>query len=256
MSTSRSPPTTSPTCASGWSRNSSRSATPRPWWASGTNPKFRRPDQDDDGGRALPVTPVLSNRCRCQSRTCATFSRGPLNIEDGERRRGSRRRSGARHSRRSGAAQIRCTPGRGRRALRSLSASTANDPPHSWRYGSMPSEQTGAGRTHTLGVFPERVEAPEERSRVFRISNTLRTQAMPHNKADLIAAIAFNRKLSIGRADAIVNQIFTAIAETLVRGDGIEIRGFGSFTVRHYGAYEGRNPRTGAPSYVKAKRLP
>jgi len=64
------------------------------------------------------------------------------------------------------------------------------------------------------------------------------------------------RAAGSGRADAIVNQIFTAIAETLVRGDGIEIRGFGSFTVRHYGAYEGRNPRTGAPSYVKAKRLP
>ncbi|HXD59070.1 MAG TPA: HU family DNA-binding protein, partial [Thermoleophilaceae bacterium] len=64
------------------------------------------------------------------------------------------------------------------------------------------------------------------------------------------------RAAGSGRADAIANQIFTAIAETLVRGDGIEIRGFGSFTVRHYGAYEGRNPRTGAPSYVKAKRLP
>jgi len=119
----------------------------------------------------------------------------------------------------------------------------------------MPSEQTGAERPHAWRIS-RTGRSLQARSRVFRISNTLRTQAMPHTKADLIAAIAFNRKLSIGRADAIVNQIFTAIAETLVRGDGIEIRGFGSFTVRHYGAYEGRNPRTGAPSYVKAKRLP
>lgn len=79
---------------------------------------------------------------------------------------------------------------------------------------------------------------------------------MPHTKADLIATIAFNRNLPMGRAEAIVNQIFTAMAETLVRGEGIEIRGFGSFTVRHYVAYEGRNPRTGAAAHVEAKRVP
>ena len=78
---------------------------------------------------------------------------------------------------------------------------------------------------------------------------------MSHTKADLIAAIALHRNLPIGRADAIVNQIFTAMAETLIRGDGIEIRGFGSFAVRHYRAFEGRNPRTGAPTHVRAKRL-
>ncbi|HQN37886.1 MAG TPA: HU family DNA-binding protein, partial [Caldisericia bacterium] len=36
----------------------------------------------------------------------------------------------------------------------------------------------------------------------------------------------------------------------------IEIRGFGSFTVREYGAYNGRNPRTGNDVPVKPKRLP
>src|SRR4029077_15880540 len=40
------------------------------------------------------------------------------------------------------------------------------------------------------------------------------------------------------------------------RGEGIEIRGFGSFTVRPYKPYNGRNPRTGQPVPVPAKRLP
>ena len=39
-------------------------------------------------------------------------------------------------------------------------------------------------------------------------------------------------------------------------GEGIEIRGFGSFTVREYKSYEGRNPRTGSPVHVAPKRLP
>ena len=78
---------------------------------------------------------------------------------------------------------------------------------------------------------------------------------MPQTKAALIATIALQARLSIGRAEAIVNEIFDTITETLVRGEGIEIRGFGSFTVRSYGAHEGRNPRTGVLVHVKAKRL-
>ena len=78
---------------------------------------------------------------------------------------------------------------------------------------------------------------------------------MSQTKAALIATVALHTKLSTSLADAIVNQIFSAMTETLVRGDGIEIRGFGTFTVRSYGAYQGRNPRTGVPHHVKAKRL-
>jgi integration host factor subunit beta len=43
---------------------------------------------------------------------------------------------------------------------------------------------------------------------------------------------------------------------TKARGEGIEIRGYGSFTVRPYKPYAGRNPRTGQPVPVPAKRLP
>lgn len=43
---------------------------------------------------------------------------------------------------------------------------------------------------------------------------------------------------------------------TLVNGDNVEIRGFGSFTVREYQSYDGRNPKTGKKIEVKPKRLP
>lgn len=50
--------------------------------------------------------------------------------------------------------------------------------------------------------------------------------------------------------------MFDTMVGALTRGEGIEIRGFGSFTVRQYGAYEGRNPKTGDVVSVPPKRLP
>ncbi len=58
------------------------------------------------------------------------------------------------------------------------------------------------------------------------------------------------------RAEHVVNCIFDSMTDALQRGDGVEIRGLGSFTVRHYPAYAGRNPRTGEPVHVAEKRLP
>jgi integration host factor subunit beta len=74
-------------------------------------------------------------------------------------------------------------------------------------------------------------------------------------KADLIAAIAEKLKVPWARAEVLVDQMFEAMVEALKRGEGIEIRGFGSFTIRQYKAYEGRNPRTGETVQVKPKRL-
>jgi integration host factor subunit beta len=54
----------------------------------------------------------------------------------------------------------------------------------------------------------------------------------------------------------VVNCVFDSMTEALQRGEGIEIRGFGSFTVRPYKPYSGRNPRTGQPVSVPAKKLP
>lgn len=75
-------------------------------------------------------------------------------------------------------------------------------------------------------------------------------------KSELIDAIAGRGELTKARAELVVNCVFDAMTEALRRGDGIEIRGFGSFTVRPYKPYNGRNPRTGQPVPVAAKRLP
>lgn len=75
-------------------------------------------------------------------------------------------------------------------------------------------------------------------------------------KSELIEAIAARGELTKARAEMVVNCVFDAMTEALQQGDGIEIRGFGSFTVRPYKPYDGRNPRTGNPVPVPAKRLP
>lgn len=74
-------------------------------------------------------------------------------------------------------------------------------------------------------------------------------------KADLITAIAEKLKLPTGRAELLVDSIFDGMVDALKTGDGIEIRGFGSFTIRDYKPYQGRNPRTGETVDVKPKRM-
>lgn len=75
-------------------------------------------------------------------------------------------------------------------------------------------------------------------------------------KSELIDAIAARAELTKARAELLVNCVFDAMTDSLEQGEGIEIRGFGSFTVRPYKSYSGRNPRTGQPVPVAAKRLP
>jgi integration host factor subunit beta len=75
-------------------------------------------------------------------------------------------------------------------------------------------------------------------------------------KSELIDAIAARADLTKARAEMVVNCVFDTMTKALQDGDGIEIRGFGSFTVRPYKPYAGRNPRTGNPVPVPAKRLP
>ena len=76
------------------------------------------------------------------------------------------------------------------------------------------------------------------------------------NKSSLIDALA--KKMNIHRqlSEFIVNSIFDDMTEALVRGEGIEIRGFGSFSIREYKAYTGRNPKTGERIKVQPKKLP
>jgi integration host factor subunit beta len=75
-------------------------------------------------------------------------------------------------------------------------------------------------------------------------------------KSDLINALSARASITHSRAEQVVNVIFDAMTESLVAGEGIEIRGFGSFSVRSYKGYKGRNPRTGEPVEVAPKRLP
>jgi integration host factor subunit beta len=75
-------------------------------------------------------------------------------------------------------------------------------------------------------------------------------------KSELIDAIAARANLTKARAETVVNCVFDTMVMALKAGEGIEIRGFGSFTVRPYKPYAGRNPRTGQPVPVPAKRLP
>jgi len=63
-------------------------------------------------------------------------------------------------------------------------------------------------------------------------------------------------RLSRRDSEAIVNTVFQSMAETLEADGRIEIRGFGSFVVKHRRAREGRNPKTGRSVEVDAKRVP
>lgn len=75
-------------------------------------------------------------------------------------------------------------------------------------------------------------------------------------KSDLINRLSHQKNIPVARAETIVDAIFGAIEATLCRGERIEIRGLGSFELRQYGAYSGRNPRTGDKVEVRPKRLP
>ncbi|MDO8494197.1 MAG: HU family DNA-binding protein [Deltaproteobacteria bacterium] len=76
------------------------------------------------------------------------------------------------------------------------------------------------------------------------------------NKSELIQQIATKVNLPRKRAEDVINLIFDSIQAALARGDRVEIRGLGSFVVKDYEAYQGRNPRTGESIKVKPKKLP
>jgi len=76
-------------------------------------------------------------------------------------------------------------------------------------------------------------------------------------KKDLIDLLARKIEgLSRKEAEAVLNTVFDSMADSLAEGEKIEIRGFGSFTVRERKAREGRNPRTGEKVQVPARKVP
>jgi len=76
------------------------------------------------------------------------------------------------------------------------------------------------------------------------------------NKSELIEKLAQRSQINVVQAEEVVNLIYRKMRDTLVSGGRIEIRGFGSFVVKEYGAYEGRNPKTGEKIPVPPKKLP
>jgi len=75
-------------------------------------------------------------------------------------------------------------------------------------------------------------------------------------KSDVILALSEKEGLREQEAFEIVNMVFSGFTETLRKGGRIEIRGFGSFTVRDYPPYLGKNPKTGKRVEVGPKKLP
>lgn len=76
------------------------------------------------------------------------------------------------------------------------------------------------------------------------------------NKSELIEALAEETKIPLRDASTIANTILDAMSDALAVGDSIEIRGFGSFVVKEYDSYFGRNPKTGEKIKVSPKKLP
>jgi integration host factor subunit beta len=76
------------------------------------------------------------------------------------------------------------------------------------------------------------------------------------NKSELVESLSTQGNLTYKKAEQIVNLIFDAMTQALIDNDRIEIRGFGSFMVKDYKAYTGRNPKTGESIQVDEKKLP
>ena len=76
------------------------------------------------------------------------------------------------------------------------------------------------------------------------------------NKSELIKALAEENTISTDESTIVVNSFFDSIRQALLAGQRVEIRGLGSFKIKEYKAYSGRNPKTGDIVSVAPKKLP
>ena len=76
------------------------------------------------------------------------------------------------------------------------------------------------------------------------------------NKSELTRELATQCNLSEAEAAQYVDIFFGEMRKTMLTGGRIEIRGFGSFKMKDYEAYTGRNPKIGESVHVAPKRLP
>jgi integration host factor subunit beta len=75
-------------------------------------------------------------------------------------------------------------------------------------------------------------------------------------RRELIAAVAAAEDITIKEAEMAIKTVFGSMERALAEHGRVEIRGFGSFKVKSYRSYQGRNPRTGNSIQVKSKKLP
>ena len=75
-------------------------------------------------------------------------------------------------------------------------------------------------------------------------------------KAELVEEVSRESVLTKKDAEVIVQTVLNSITDALQRGEGIELRGFGSFRIRNRSPRQGRNPKTGLDVSVPAKKVP
>jgi integration host factor subunit beta len=76
------------------------------------------------------------------------------------------------------------------------------------------------------------------------------------NKIDIVNQLSEEINLNQKVAKVVVDTIIDAIKAAIINGERVEIRGFGSFSLRSYKSYKGRNPKNGAIVEVPEKKLP
>ena len=76
------------------------------------------------------------------------------------------------------------------------------------------------------------------------------------NKSDLIQKLSSEAGFPLRKTEEVVDLVFRKMSDALAEGDRVEIRGFGSFKVKEYEGYVGRNPKTLEAVEVKPKKLP
>ncbi len=76
------------------------------------------------------------------------------------------------------------------------------------------------------------------------------------NKMDIINKLAADINVNQKIAKIAVDTVIDSIKKAIINNERVEIRGFGSFTLREYKAYKGRNPKSGETVQVEPKRLP
>ena len=76
------------------------------------------------------------------------------------------------------------------------------------------------------------------------------------NKSDLIDKLSIETGFPPKESEEVVSLVFREMSDALAKGERVEIRGFGSFKVKHYAGYKGKNPKTKETVEVKPKKLP